>query len=124
MNIAIWIVTGLLAAAFLAAGAMKVAQPSQKLVAAGMEFAGDVPVGAVKAIGLAEVLGGLGLILPAVTGIATYLVPLAATGLAILMVGAIATHIRREETRSLGAPAVLAALAIVVAIARFGVVGF
>lgn len=124
MNITIWIITGLLAAAFLAAGLMKVAQPQQKLVAGGMEFAGDVPSGYVKAIGVAEVLGGIGLILPAVTGIATYLVPVAATGLAILMIGAIVTHARRGESKALGAPAILATLALVVAIARFGVVGF
>jgi hypothetical protein len=124
MSIGIWIVTGLIAAAFLASGLMKLARPQQKLVAADTGWAGDFPVGSVTLIGAAEVLGAVGLILPAVTGIATYLVPVAASALAVIMIGAVVTHVRRGETRAASAPAVLAVLSIVVAVARFGLIGF
>lgn len=120
MNIALWIVTGLLALAFLAAGIMKMAQPQQKLAASGMAWAGDFTAGSVKAIGAVEVLGALGLILPAVTGIIPVLVPLAATGLAVVMIGAAVTHAKRGEKQAIGINLVLAALALFVAVGRFG----
>ncbi|WP_323959536.1 DoxX family protein [Arthrobacter sp. JZ12] len=85
MEIVLWIVGGLLAAVFLAAGLMKITQPKGKLESS-QGWVEDFSPGAVKAIGVVEVLGALGLILPAVTGIAPILVPVAATGLALLMV--------------------------------------
>jgi uncharacterized membrane protein len=74
----------------------------------------------VRTIGVLEILGGVGLLLPAVTGVATVLVPLAAVGLALLMVGAAATHRRRGELPMIGINAVLLLLAVVVAWARSG----
>ncbi len=65
-------------------------------------------------------MAGVGLLLPAVTGVATVLVPLAAVGLAVLMVGAAVTHARRGELPMIGINAVLLLLAVVVAWARFG----
>jgi DoxX-like family len=59
-------------------------------------------------------------LLPAVTGVATVLIPLAAVGLALLMVGAAATHRRRGELPMIGINAALLLLAVVVAWARFG----
>ncbi|MCA0145073.1 DoxX family protein [Blastococcus sp. LR1] len=120
MNIALWIVAGVLAVAFLGAGLMKLAQPREKLVESGMGWAGDFSPGAVKAIGALEVLGALGLILPAVFDVATVLVPLAAVGLALTMVGAIVVHARRKETPMVAVNVVLLALAVFVAWGRFG----
>jgi len=120
MNITLWIITSVLALAFLAAGAMKLAQPQEKLAASGMGWTEDVTPGAIKAIGLAEVLGALGLILPAVSGIATFLVPVAATGLAVVMVGAVITHMKRGEKQMVVINVVLAALALIVAVGRYG----
>ena len=74
----------------------------------------------VRAIGALELLGALGLLVPAVTGVATALVPITALGLALLMVGAAATHRRRGELPLIGINAVLLVLAVVVAWARFG----
>jgi uncharacterized membrane protein len=119
VNVALWIVAGVLALAFLAAGLTKLTQPKEKLVAR-MPWVEDFGAGAVRAIGGLEVLGAIGLILPAVTGIAPILVPLAATGLAITMVGAIVVHGRRGERQSLVANLVLLALALFVAWGRFG----
>lgn len=124
MNVVLWIIAGLLAAAFLAAGAMKLIQPKEKLAASGMAWTEDFSAGAVKAIGAVEVLGAIGLILPALTGIAPVLVPLAATGLAITMAGAVVVHLRRGETQAIAPGAVLLILAAVVAWGRFGPYAF
>ena len=121
MNIVLWILAGLLAAFFLFAGATKLAQPKAKLTASpNMAWAEDFSPGLIKTIGALEVLGALGLILPAVFGAATVLVPLAATGLALVMAGAVITHGRRGETQAIGMNVVLLVLAAAVAIGRFG----
>ncbi|RKS06404.1 DoxX-like protein [Nocardiopsis sp. Huas11] len=99
MNLALWIVAGLLAAAYFFGGAGKLIMPKEKIAAFGpsARWVEDWSAGGVKAIGALEVLGGLGLVLPAVFGIAPVLVPLAALGLALVMVGAAITRIRRRE---------------------------
>jgi uncharacterized membrane protein YphA (DoxX/SURF4 family) len=121
MNIVLWILAALLAAVFLAAGGMKLAQPKEKLVASpNMAWAGDFSPGMIKAIGALEVLAAVGLILPAALGIVPVLVPLAAVGLVLLMVGAAITHARRKESRAIVTNVVLIVLAGVVAWGRFG----
>jgi hypothetical protein len=120
MNVTLWIIAGLLAAAFLAGGAVKVAWPKEKLVGAGMGFAGDFSAGAVKAVGALEMLAAVGLILPAALGIAPVLVPLAAAGLGLLMTGAMIIHLRRGETQPVAVNVVILALAVLVAWQRFG----
>jgi uncharacterized membrane protein len=85
-----------------------------------MAWAGDFPPGAVKAIGAVEVLGGLGLVLPAVVDIAPILVAWAALGLVAVMVGAAVTHLRRREAQMIPVNLVLLVLAAVVAWGRFG----
>ncbi len=124
MNVALWILAGLLAAAFAAAGAMKLAQPKAKLAASGMAWTEDYSDGAVKGIGALEVAGALGLILPAALGVATVLTPLAAVGLALVMAGAVLVHLRRKESSAVGAPLVLGVLALVLAVLRFGPYSF
>jgi uncharacterized membrane protein YphA (DoxX/SURF4 family) len=119
MNVVIWVLQVLLALAFLAAGLTKLSQPRQKL-AATMGWVEDFSDPGVRAIGALEVLGAVGLLLPALTGVATVLVPLAAVGLALLMVGAAATHRRRGELPMIGINAVLLVLAVGVAWARIG----
>ena len=124
MNIVLWIIAGLLDLAFLSAGATKLAQPRAKLASSGMAWAGDFSDGAVKGIGALEVLGAIGLVLPAALGVAEILTPLAALGLGIIMIGAVVVHARRGESKSLGAPLVLAVLALLVAVLRFGPYSF
>ncbi|HEY8591090.1 MAG TPA: DoxX family protein [Naasia sp.] len=97
MIIAYWIVAGIAALVFMAAGAMKLARPKEALAASGMAWTEDFTSPSVKLIGAAEVLGGIGLILPMLTGVAPILSPIAGAALAILMVGAAVTHIRRSE---------------------------
>ncbi len=117
MNIALWIVAGLLALAFLGAGAMKLSRSKEQLAASGMSWTEDFSAGMVKAIGSVEILGALGLILPAVTGILPVLVPIAALGLTATMIGAVVVHLRRHEAFT--PAAVLLVLAAFVAIGRF-----
>jgi hypothetical protein len=76
--------------------------------------------GQFRAIGLAEVLGAIGLILPGALGIAPVLTPIAATGLAITMVAAARTHLRLGEASQAIAPLILFGLAVFVAVERFG----
>jgi hypothetical protein len=120
MNIALWIVAGLLAIGFLAGGVIMLIQPKAKLAASGMGFVDDFSAGTIKAIGTLKVLAAVGLILPAALGIAPILVPLAAVGLVLLMVGAIITHLRRHEAQSIVVNLALLALAGFVAWGRFG----
>lgn len=124
MNVVLWIIAGLLAAAMLAAGAMKALQPKEKLIASGMGWAQDFSAGQVKAIGVLEVLGAIGLILPALLDIAPILVPLAAVGLAVTMLGAVVVHVRRNEIPGAVPSVVLFLLAVVVAWGRFGPYAF
>jgi len=120
MNIAIWIITGLLAVAFIGAGLMKVAQPRAKLAANGMAWTNDYSDAGVKLIGLAELLGGIGLILPALTGVAPVLVPIAAAALTVIMIGAVVWHVRADDAKGALPSTVLGILALVVAVTRFG----
>ena len=119
MNVVIWIVQIVLGLAFILAGVMKATQPREKLQTQ-MTWVEDYSGQQVKLIGVIELLGGLGLILPAWTGIAPILTPLAATGLAIVMVLATLVHVRRKELNALPVNVVLFALAAFVAITRFG----
>jgi len=120
MNITLWIIAGVLAAAFAAAGLMKLAQPKAKLAESGMAWTEDFTDSQIKLIGLIEVLGAIGLILPAALDIAPVLTPIAAAGLALNMLGATIVHARRGETSNLVVTLVLAALAAFVAVMRFG----
>ncbi|SEG91143.1 DoxX-like family protein [Actinacidiphila yanglinensis] len=125
MNLALWVIAGLLAAVFLAGGLIKATQPQRKLAAApGGGWAGDVSGSTVKAIGALEVLGAAGLVLPAVTGTAPILVPLAAACLALMMVAAAVVHLRRHEARVIAVNIVYFALAVLVAWGRFGPYAF
>ncbi len=117
MLITLWIVNALLALLVFAAGGMKLVRPNAALVSAGLAWVEDFSPPVVKLIGAAEVLGALGLILPLLTGIAPILAPIAAVALAVLMIGAVVTHVRRRENPVV--PAVLAALSIASAVLGF-----
>jgi uncharacterized membrane protein YphA (DoxX/SURF4 family) len=124
MSLALWIIAGLLAVAFLASGAMKLTQPKAKLAARGFGWVEDFSAGTVKAIGTLEVLAAVGLLLPAALDIAPVLVPLAAVGLLLLMLGAAITHLCRHEAQAMVVSLVLLAVAAVVVWGRFGPYSF
>jgi hypothetical protein len=85
MNIVLWIIQILLACLFLFAGGVKLVLPLEKLAGPGIALPGLL----LRFIGVCEVLGGLGLVLPGLLRIKTFLTPLAAAGLAIIMIGAV-----------------------------------
>ena len=121
MNTVLWIAQILLAVAMLAAGAMKLSKSKEELMASGqMDWTEDFPEGQIKGIGTLEVLAALGLVLPALLDVAETLVPIAAVGVVLLMVGAAATHVRRKEGQMVPINLVLAAIALFIAIERFG----
>ena len=120
MNVALWIIQGLLALVFLMTGVMKLVRPKEQL-AARMGWVEDFSQPTVRMIGIVEILGGLGLVLPALTGIMPWLTPLAACGLALVMVGAAITHYRRKEFAAIGMTAVLLFLSLLVAVGQFRV---
>jgi hypothetical protein len=120
VNVVLWIAAGLLAALYLGAGGMKLATPREELLEnPRMGWTADFSEAALKGIGAVEILGALGLILPWALDIAPVLTPLAATGLAIVQVGAIVVHARRKETEALPMNVVLLVLAAFVAVGRF-----
>jgi uncharacterized membrane protein len=116
MHNALWVVQGIVALAFTMAGALKLFTPRLKL-AEKMHWAKTWTDTNVKLLGLAEVLGAVGMIVPGLTGILPILTPIAGIALAILMVGAVKTHLDLKES---ALPAAIpGALALVVTVGRF-----
>ena len=120
METALWIIQGVLAGIFVVTGLTKLTQPREKMAAGPMSWAADGSDAQFRGIGVLELLGAAGLILPGVLGIAGVLTPLAAVGLALTMAGGFLTHARLGETERMAAPVVLLALALIIALERFG----
>lgn len=98
MTAAFWIVAALLALAFAAGGLMKLTKPKEALAASGMAWTEDFSAGTIKLVAALEVVGAVGVVVPALVGVADVLSPIAAIGLAVVMVGAIVVHVRRKES--------------------------
>ncbi|MET9551068.1 DoxX family protein [Streptomyces sp. NPDC006627] len=113
MNIAYWIVAGLLALFYFYAGTLKVIRSRDQLRPM-MAWADRVPLPALRALGAVEILGAAGLILPALTGIAPWLAPAAAVGFVLLQTGAIAVHLTGEDRRITLNVGLIAAAAVTV----------
>lgn len=101
MTIAYWIVAGLLSLFFLYAGGIKVVQSRAKLRPM-MAWVDKVPMALVRTIGVLEVLGAIGLILPPLTGVAPWLALASAIGLMLVQFGGIIVHLRRGEAKLIG----------------------
>ena len=118
LRIALWVAQGLLAFAFTGAGVMKATTPHEAL-ASQMSWAADAPPFLPVLIGVCEVLGAAGLVLPSVTRIVPVLTPVAASALALVMVLGAGTHIAYGELPRIGVNVVLGGLAAFVAWGRF-----
>lgn len=118
MNIGLWIAQSMLALAFVAAGLMKLTTPYEALVTQ-MTWAAHVPAAGVMLIGVLEILGAVGLILPSLSRVKPSLTPLAAAGLVTTMVFAAGLHIAIGEGMSIAPNLALGGLAAFVAWGRF-----
>lgn len=110
INIALWIAQALLGAMFIMAGAMKASQPIEAL-AASLPWVTSTPAELVRFIGVSELLGGLGLLLPAILRIKPILTPVAALALVLVMILAAGFHASRGEFELIGMNVVLMAMA-------------
>jgi uncharacterized membrane protein YphA (DoxX/SURF4 family) len=122
MNIALWIIQILLALLFVFAGAMKLILPIDEMIAKGPPNQIIIPGLLLRFIGVCELLGGLGLVLPGIFRIKTGLTPLAAAGLTIIMIGAVVLTVMGPGVLMAISPTVTGILAAFVAYGRWKLV--
>lgn len=96
----LWVGQSLLAALFLYSGVMKSTESEQKLIASGQTGVEGLPRSLIRFIGISEILGAAGLVLPLLSNVMPVLTPLAAIGLGLIMILAAIVHYRREEKRT------------------------
>lgn len=118
MNTLLWTLQVVLAAIFLASGLAKISMPRDRLLATGQTGIAPFPMPVVRATAFCELLGAIGIVLPRLVGAAEFFVPAAAGGLAIVMVGAMASHALLREPRSVAVNAAIFAAAVTVAAGR------
>lgn len=119
-NNILWTLQVLLAALFLMAGSMKLFQPISEL-AKMLPWATEFPAVMVRFIGLSELLGAIGLLLPSIFRIQPILTPIAAIGLSIVQLLAMGFHLSRGESSMIGANIVFISLAVLIAWGRLKV---
>lgn len=120
MNIALWVLQVLMGGMFIMAGGTKTFVPVEELVIQ-MPWVGDVPSILVRFIGISELAGGIGLLLPALTRILPWLTPVAGAALALVMVLAAGFHLMRGEFGAIGINLVLIIILGAVAYGRWKV---
>jgi uncharacterized membrane protein YphA (DoxX/SURF4 family) len=118
MNVIVWICQALLSAVFAVSGTLKSVQSKPRMIASGQTGVQAYSLPFIRFIAASELLGAAGLILPRALHIAPILTPLAAAGLAVIMIGAAVSHARLHEPRSAVANAVLFVLCVVVMLGR------
>jgi hypothetical protein len=119
VDTALWIGQGILAIIFVGSGIAKSIMSKKRLIDSGQTGVVFFPTPAIRAIAALELLGAVGVILPWLTDIARVLTPLAAVGLACVMVGAAISHAKLREPRNVTANAVILAVCLFVAMGRF-----
>jgi uncharacterized membrane protein YphA (DoxX/SURF4 family) len=119
MNIALWLAQGVLAVVFLFSGIAKSTMSKPRLIASGQTGVAPFPLPFIRTIGVLEIFGAAGLVLPEATRIAPILSPLAAAGLAVIMVGAAFSHWSLGERKQVfGVNLVLFAICVFVVVGR------
>lgn len=117
IHIALWIAQGLLAVMFIMAGIMKATQPIEAL-AESLPWVTSTPLTLVRFIGISELLGGLGILIPSIFRFKPFLTVWAALGLALVMVLAAGFHASRGEFPNIGMNIVLIGIALFIAWGR------
>jgi uncharacterized membrane protein YphA (DoxX/SURF4 family) len=119
MTVFLWILQAILAVVFTGSGVAKTTMSRERLIATGQTGVAVFPMPVVRLTAVSEIAAAAGLVLPWATGIARVLTPLAALGLCVVMLGAMASHARLREPRNVALTAVLLAMALTVALGRF-----
>ncbi|ACU73610.1 DoxX family protein [Catenulispora acidiphila DSM 44928] len=117
VNIFLWILQAVLAAFFALSGLGKAFQSKEKVLVKAPVLENYAP-GTIRFIGAAELAGAIGLVLPRALGVATVLTPLAAVGIAVMMLLGALAHFKRGEWLGVGVTLVLCLLAVVVCVGR------
>ncbi|MGY3515435.1 DoxX family protein [Micromonospora haikouensis] len=118
MNVALWAAQAVLALIFAFSGLTKGTWSRERLLAGGQTSARIVPMPMLRTVAALEVLAAVGLLLPGLTGIATWLTPLAAAGLGVVMVGAAGIHLRLREPVAVLVNLTILATCVFVAVGR------
>ena len=118
MNVLLWTLQVALAAVFAVSGLAKISQPKDRLIASGQTGVAPFPLPVIRVTAFCELLGAIGILLPRLVGIATFLTPLAAGGFAVVMVGAIGSHAYLREARNVGLTVAIFIAAVTVAVGR------
>lgn len=118
VNTALWIGQGVLAALFTVSGVLKSVQSKERMLATGQTGVREFPLPAIRVVAACELVAVAGLLLPQATGVAPVLTPLAALGLALVMVGAAVAHTRIGEPRTAAVNVLIMLLCLVVAAGR------
>ena len=116
MNALLWTLQAVLAAIFTASGLAKISQPKDRLIASGQTGVAPFPV--IRVTAFCELLGAIGILVPRLVGIAEFLIPAAAGGFAVVMVGAIALHAHLREPRNVALTVAIFIAAVTVAVGR------
>ena len=117
MSTALWIIQAILGAMMFSLGMLKTFLPIEKLNK--LSWTTRNSNGFIRFVGISELLIGLGLVLPQLTGILPVLTPIAATFLGVIMILAIAEHVRHKETHEIWKNVLIMLLATFVAVAKF-----
>jgi len=118
MNTVVWVIQGLLTTVFAIAGFMKMAAP-KSVLEENMGWVKDYSKTMVKVIGTCELMGAIGLVAPMSFNVLPILTPIAATGLAVVMILATRTHLIRKEYPKIGITIFLFVVSVFIAVNRF-----
>lgn len=118
MNITLWILQAVIAITFTYSGICKLTLSIPKMVALGQTGVEIVPLSLVRFIGISEILGSIGLILPGLIGVMPFLVVAAAIGIGVIMVPASAIHVSRKEFKAVLGNTVVLAICLIIACGR------
>lgn len=121
MNLALQVAQCLLAVVFLGSGTAKSIQSKDRMIATGQTGVAPFPLPVIRVVAACEIAGAVGVLLPWALDVAPVLTPIAAVGLAVVMVGAAASHASLKEYKQvLGVNLVLFLLCVFVAVGRSG----
>ncbi len=118
MNVLLWTLQVTLAAIFTASGLAKISQPKDRLIASGQTGVAPFPLPVIRLTAFCELSGAIGILLPRLVGIATFLTPVAAGGFALVMIGAAGSHAYLREPRNVALTVAIFVAAVTVAVGR------